>query len=365
MLSQDGFRKGRRPFAGFPRAEPFAGCQGRALTGSPEGRALWRCPLQTQHGGADDAGVGAELGDFDAGDGHGLENAVLGGFFADGVQEELAGLADAAAQDDDLGIEEVDDGGNGLTQVAGVAAEDLQALLVAFAGGIEDHLGVDQAGIAAAKGHDEAIGVLGHGFARHADDGGGGGVALQAAAVAAGAGFAVDLHDHVAYLAAHAVEAAPHLAADHDASAHAGAQGEEHAGIRASADAGNALGQTGHGGVVIDEDGLVDVLLEGLTQGNVLPAQVGAEGDNAGLLVGNAGNANADGGQLDEGVAALFQGLQGAVGHGLDLLLKGDVGAGNDGTLGDDLTLVVHNAHLNAGAANVDTNVNHSEIPPK
>ena len=92
-----GFERAEWPFAGSPRAEPLAGCQGSALTGSPEGSALWQSPLQAQHGGADDAGVGAEFGQLDAGDGHGLVDAVLGGFLADGIQEELASLADAAA----------------------------------------------------------------------------------------------------------------------------------------------------------------------------------------------------------------------------------------------------------------------------
>ena len=198
----------------------------------------------------------------------------------------------------------------------------------------------------------------------HTDDGCGAAVALQAAFVAAGAGHAADVHGNVADLAAHAVEAAPRTAVDDDAAAHAGAQRQEHAGRGALAHARHALGKAGHGGVVVNKDGLVDVFLQLAAQGNVLPAHVGAEDDVAGLRVRNAGNADAHGVNVVHRQLGLVQHLQGAAAHVRDDLLIGAAHQRGGLALMDQLTLLVHHADLNAGSAYVNANVYHDSILP-
>ena len=92
---------------------------------------------------------------------------------------------------------------------------------------------------------------------------------------------------------------------------------------------------------------------------NVLPAQVGAEGDVVRARIHHAGQACAQGLHVVQAVTGAAQGFQGAVRHGLDLIRHGDVRAGDHVALAQDLALLIHHADLHAGAAHVKTDVNH------
>ena len=198
----------------------------------------------------------------------------------------------------------------------------------------------------------------------HPDDGRGAAVALQTALVAAGAGNAADIHGNVADLAAYAVEAAPRTAVDDDAAADAGAQRQEHAGGGALAHARDAFGKAGHGGVVVDKDGLIDIFLELAAQRNVLPAHVGAENDVAGFRVRDAGDADAHRMNVVHRKFGFFQHLQSAVTHVRDDLLIGTADQRGGFALMDELTFFVHQTDLDAGSAYVNTDVYHDSILP-
>ena len=219
------------------------------------------------------SGVRAKTGQFNAGIGQRFEQQIFGNPGAHRVQQEGSGLADAATQNDDLGIQEGDDGVAGLGQIIHIGGEHLHGRIIQLSRRIEHDLGVELFRITSYHLHHQAFGMLLENLLAHPDNGRGAAVALQAAFVAACAGNAADIHGNVADLAAYAVEAAPRTAVDDDAAAYAGAQRQEHAGGGALAEhARDALGKAGHGGVVVDKDGLIDVFLELAAQRNVLPS---------------------------------------------------------------------------------------------
>lgn len=91
-----------------------------------------------EHGRAGGDGVGAEGGGDDLG---GLEAGLEGaasGFADDGVEDQLACVHDAAAEDDALDVEKVDDGGDGGADVAPGALDHEHGEVVAFVGGVGD-----------------------------------------------------------------------------------------------------------------------------------------------------------------------------------------------------------------------------------
>lgn len=84
---------------------------------------LLRPKSVSQHGCTDNACIRPKLGQMDRGGGHGLVQAVLGCFLADGIQQEAAGLTNAAAEHNHLRIQEVNNVGNGFAQVFDILME--------------------------------------------------------------------------------------------------------------------------------------------------------------------------------------------------------------------------------------------------
>ena len=157
------------------------------------------------------------------------------------------------------------------------------------------------------------------------------------------------------------MEAVPDLAIKNDAAADACAEGDEHAAVRTRAHARNALCQPCDRRVIADENGLGNVLVELLHKRHVHPAEVGAERNIARAGVGYAGNTRADGLHVTQRVAALVDGVQHAVRHRFHLHVEGDIRAGDDAALAQNLAAFVHQTDLNARAANVNTNINHEK----
>ena len=106
------------------------------------------------------------------------------------------------------------------------------------------------------------------------------------------------------------------------------------------------LGPAGHRRVVIDEDGQVVVGFQLVAQGNVAPAEIGAEDDAAGFLLGNAGNTDADGGNILRGQLRLVQELGDARGHIAHNVGVGTLGQGRGFGLAQDLAILADQACL-------------------
>ena len=129
--------------------------------------------------------------------------------------------------------------------------------------------------------------------------------------------------------------------------------------MAARAHAADALGKAGHGGVVVDVDGLVEVLLQLGAQRHVAPAQVGAEDHVARLFIGHAGDAHADGGDVLFLKAAARHHIQHAAAHVRDDVLVGAARQRGGFALGEDGAAFVHHADLDAGAAQINADIDH------
>ncbi|GAA2930482.1 hypothetical protein GCM10020221_27800 [Streptomyces thioluteus] len=141
--------------------------------------------------------------------------------------------------------------------------------------------------------------------------------------------------------------AAAQLVADDDAAAQAGAQGDADDVVVALAGAEAVLAPGGGVGVVLDDDGEADALLDLVLERLVPPVDVGGEEDRGPLVVHVAGRADAD---------------------GLDVVVGADgphrVGDGVDDSFGrvrgrhlacrEDRTLFVDHAGRDLRAADVD-----------
>ena len=152
-----------------------------------------------EHGGAGGDGVGAEGGGDDLG---GLEAGLEGAaasFADDGVQDQIARLHDAPAEDDAFNVEKIDDGGDGRADVAAGAFEHHQGEVVAVVGGVGDVGGGEVFVQAEAR---EGRGAVAHQtLVRAANDVGRRGDRLQTADVAASAFDAFRIDGDVAELA--------------------------------------------------------------------------------------------------------------------------------------------------------------------
>src|SRR6185503_18571563 len=98
----------------------------------------------------------------------------------------VAGAGDLSVEDDEAGVEEVDDAGEGFADEVGGALEQVAAGLVAVLGGVDDVDGVQGRGAGEQVGQDRAVSVVG-GLDRVTDDGCPAGERLQAAPIAAAA----------------------------------------------------------------------------------------------------------------------------------------------------------------------------------
>src|SRR5690606_29906179 len=246
-------------------------------------------------GGADHAGLGAELGADDVGLGAvaAAGQVALEGV-AGGTDEQVVGGRDTAA-DDEAG--RVEGGG----QVGDADAEPLADVLEQFdAHGVAvprefgDHRAADLGDVPFDV-LDDPVGdgrVGGGQFACLADQGVAGAVLLPAAAVAARAAVAAGHDLHVPELAGDAVLAAFDLAVLQDRAADAGAQRDHHEVVLAAP---GAEAPGGGVGVVVDQDGDGETAGEAVPQGLVAPGQVGGEEHPVAVGVDPAGRADPDG----------------------------------------------------------------------
>ena len=168
------------------------------------------------------------------------------------VDESLACLADAAAQDNHLGVHGAADHGKELAHVLIDLVEGLVCQVIAGLGSVEyilagQRIEGPQAGVSIAGGHK----LLGD-----ADNAGGGAILLGAAPLAAAAlvGF-VTVQGDVADFAAGAVDTVDNLATHDDAAADTGTQGGEDHVLAALAAALPGFAQRGHIGVIAGSDG--------------------------------------------------------------------------------------------------------------
>jgi len=202
-------------------------------------------------------------------------------------------------------------------------------------------------------------------FTSLADDRRCGSVALPAAAVAARAHFAAGDHDHMADLARHAVASGKHLAADDDAAADAGTERDEHAVLCARGYARNGFSQTRDRRVVIDENGLVQILVHFSDQRHMMPAEVRAERYDFGLRITDAGNTDADRLHIVHGNIRLLRRLYAQIRHIVNDSLIAALHARGAADLRENFSAFVHNARLDAGSAQIDSDVIHIQAPPE
>ena len=155
-----------------------------------------------------------------------------------------------------LGVEQVREVGEAERDPPGEPVHHRQRLGVALAGRGLHVLAPHGLGIAAGQGDDAP--AAGHRLAASrasARQPAARGVALPAPPLAAHARRSVGVDDHVAGLAGEAVGPALQPAADHEAAADAGAQGDQHHVGGAAAGTERPLGLGGAGGVVVDDHG--------------------------------------------------------------------------------------------------------------
>ncbi len=145
-----------------------------------------------------------------------------------------------------------------------------------------------------------------------------GGVLLPAPLAAAAAEQPVGDDADVAELGGDAEPAAAQLVADDDAAAEAGAERDADDVVVALARAEAVLAPGGGVGVVLDDDGQADALLDLVLERLVAPVDVGREEDRGALVVDVSGGADADGldlvalaGPFDRGGDGVHDGLGG------------------------------------------------------
>ena len=168
----------------------------------------------------------------------------------------------------------------------------------------------------------------------------------------------------MADLAGNAVRAGPGLAVDDDAAAHACTQRQKHAGMQPAADARDALGKARDRRVVINEDGQVHIFLKLTAQGDIIPAQIGAEDDVSRHVVRQARDADAHTADIIEGQSAFFKRLQAAHSHVPRYILVGTGRQRGRLSLGDHMALIVRHPCLDVGAAQINSDIMHSPALP-
>src|SRR6185312_13635778 len=276
---------------------------------------------------------------------------------ADAFDETFAEpLGDAAADDDDLGIERVG-------QVAGEEAEVILRVAhdLAHDGVVEverffDHARGQRLGVVLAHqlrnlGLPALLDQLAH-VALH---GGARGERLDAAALAAAAARAVRQERHVADLAGDAAAAVVRVVADDDAAADAGADEDADHGARALADAVGVLADDGDADVVVEKDAqAIEAGGEALDERDLRPAEVGRGVDDAARVIDAAGDADAEraevGGARTDLVADAAAERDHAVDDGV-----GSVGGERLGALGvDDVAVDVDGGGVHLGATEVE-----------
>ncbi len=226
-----------------------------------------------QMGRAEDAGVVAEGGGANAGLPFGvLRVAQFLHLCPQGLDEEVALLRDAAADAEDVGLEDVDEVRDADGKIVDKLFKDGKGTCIALVRCREEDQAVHVGRVALCQLPEQALlfPVLLHGLSGLPDQGRGGGVLLKAAVPAAGTGDAVHFDGHVAYLPRGAVDAGEEFSAEDDAAAHAGAEGDRHKVRDSPAAAGDLFAEGRAVGVVLDESGFAEALLHEVSERSVV-----------------------------------------------------------------------------------------------
>ncbi len=173
---------------------------------------------------------------------------------AGGVDEQAAGLDDAAAEHEALGIDDTGQVGEAEADPPAHFFDDAASRRVTGFGGSRDVLAAHALGIAAGHAHDLAESSGQGGLAGPDAQSRAGGEALPAAVAPAGTGWAVGVDDHVPDFAGEARRAHLDAVVHHDAAADARAERDHHDVVEAAGGTQAMLGQDGEVGVVLDDD---------------------------------------------------------------------------------------------------------------
>ena len=201
--------------------------------------------------------------------------------------------------------------------------------------------------------------MLLHGPCRQALQGAGGGVALPAASASAGTGLPVVDDAHVAHLAGHAVSAVIDLSVVEDARSHAGPQRDGDKTLAALAGSGVVFRQRRTVGVILHIQGVGQIPVEELAEGDVPQGQIAGIQHRTGVDLHRSRHTHAHGAYLLRRQAApLRQALSQRHQRLHQCFLVGDLG--NFALFhGEDAALVVHQPRLQVGAADVNADVVH------
>ena len=213
-----------------------------------------------------------------------------------GLEQQVAGLADAAADDDDRRVEHDGEVGDALPQPLADAGEQPDRGRVPGRGSLGDHRTGHRLRIAAGELEQRGAGraILPAERTGLPDQGPPGAVLLPAAVIAAAAREPAGNHAHVADLGGRAERAAHELAAQHDPAAEPGADGhEDHVRVPPAA-AEPVLAPGGGVRVVLHDDRPPDGVLDDLAQRPVDHRQVRREPQRRPRLVDEAGHGEAD-----------------------------------------------------------------------
>src|SRR6185436_984243 len=229
--------------------------------------------------GRDDRNAGAMLGS--------LDRVQVGG--ARGVEQEVAGDDRAAADDDDLGVKDVHEAGDPLTEPSSDLREDPPRRRVTLPRRLRDELAGHLAGVAAGETTQVRVLVLASFLPAHPIDRPPGGDLLPAAAVAAAAKRAVGLDDDVADLGGEAVRAPEQPAVRHDPTADPGAHRDEQQMPVPATGAEPILAVGGHARVVVYLAGKTERVAHPLGDREVAPGEVWGEAQDPLLRVDQPG----------------------------------------------------------------------------
>ena len=212
----------------------------------------------------------------------------------DAVQQHRACLADTAANDHALGINDGADVGQKFAHIGIVLIQHLQRQLVALPAGIKNILAGQLLHIAQNGGVTAGF----HFQLCHTDNAGGRAILLHAAPLAAAAHRRlVAVEHHVANLRAGTVRAMEQPSFNDNAAADTGSQGDEHHVAAALAAALPEFAQCGHVGIIAGSHGQAGQVGQCLCDVEYAPAQVYAAVDVA-LAVHGTGDTDADAQQI-------------------------------------------------------------------
>src|SRR2546425_1129631 len=268
----------------------------------------------------------------------------------DAVEELGQRLEEAAAEDEDLRIEQRHVVRDGLREVARRVGPELARELVARVRGGRDHGGVERVRVVLRQLGEARLDVGGQSVAQAPLEPAARDILLETAARAAGAWPSVGDDLGVAQLARRVARAAPELAVEHRARAHARAHEDrqQRAGPAVHAEAILAPGRGPD--VVLDGDGDAEGGGERRGERDVAPAEVGRLDDGAGLRVDLAGAGDADRGEV---VQAVGEGGDGAA-DGLEHCGGAALGLGQGFGLRGEPSVDRDGSRTNAGASEVD-----------